>query len=103
MFRNEKLILPSTLHVTLAATVALCAFFMNLYSPAIGYVLALVTLILIALQVWFSLRVWPTVGHSANPYFFALYWGLMSGLVIPFIIEIFIDEGITGVLDMLGE
>lgn len=50
MFRNEKLVLPSILHFALAATVALCAFVMNLYSPAIGYVLALVTLLMIALQ-----------------------------------------------------
>jgi hypothetical protein len=102
MFRNEKLVWPSGLHFALAATVALCAFGMNRYSPVIGYILAIVTMLLILLQFWFSFRVWPTLGHSANPYFFGLYWGLMFGLIVPIIMETIIEGGMTGILDLLN-
>lgn len=102
MFRSEKLVVPGKLHIALTAIVAIFSFGANHYSPAAGLILALVAMVMIALQFWFSFRIWPTYGHSANPYFFGLYWGLMSGLVVPFLLSIIFNEGIQGIWDLLN-
>lgn len=102
MFRNEKMAVPSRLHIAFAIIVAVLSFAANHYSLAAGYVLALVVIVLIGLQCWFSFRVWPTYGYNVNPYVFGVYWGLMSGLVLPYILSILINEGILGILDLLN-
>ncbi|CAH0991740.1 hypothetical protein SIN8267_01854 [Sinobacterium norvegicum] len=102
MFRNEKMVVPGGLHIALTIIVAVLSFAANNYSPAAGYVLGLVALVLIGSQFWFSFRIWPTYGHSANPCIFGLYWGLMSGLILPFIFSILINEGMQGIWDLLN-
>ncbi|MCP3850057.1 MAG: hypothetical protein GY694_07455 [Gammaproteobacteria bacterium] len=103
MFRNEKLVVPGKLHILLTAVVALCSFATNHYSPAIGLILALMGFIVIALQYWFSFRIWPTIGHRANPYLFGLYWGLIAGLVIPFLLSVMFNEGVQGIWDLISK
>ena len=103
MFRSEKLIVPGKLHLSLAAVVALGSFTANHYSPAIGYFLALMAFIMIALQFWSSFRIWPTIGHRANPYLFGLYWGFIAGLVIPFLLSVMFNEGAQGIWDLISK
>ena len=101
MFRSEKLIAPSRLDIALTIVVAAFSLIANHYSPAAGYVLAIATLLLILLQLFFSLSIWPTRGKEANPYLFGLYWGLMAGLVIPFLLQELFTGGLKGIWDLL--
>lgn len=103
MFRNEKLVVPGKLHISLAVLVALCSFLANHFSPVIGYILALMALIMITLQFWFSFRIWPTFGHQANPYLFGLFWGLIVGLVIPFLVSVMLNDGAQGIWDLISK
>ena len=102
VFRKEKIIVPGRLHVVLAIIVAFTSFAANHYSPAAGIVLALVAVTLIGLQFWFAFRIWPTYGYGVNPCIFGLYWGLVSGLILPFILSVAINEGVQGVWELLN-
>jgi len=101
MFRDEKLILPTIKDLAPTLFVALGAFVANNYSPLLGYLLALLTIILIASQFLFSIRIWPTVAHNVNPWFFMFYWGLIMGLVIPFLVLLVATEGINSLWTLM--
>ena len=103
MFRNEKLMAPSRFHVFVTIAVAVISCTTNYFSNVAGYALALLTIALIGLQAWFSFRIWPTYGNAANPYVFGLYWGLIVGLILPFIFIIVANEGISGIWMLLSD
>ena len=50
------------------------------HNPVRGYTLAILMLIMIGAQAFFSLTMWPTLKQQENPIVFVLFWGLMLGL-----------------------
>jgi len=102
MFRNEKLVVPSRLHISLTTAVAICSFGANYFFQAYGLILAIIAMVMIASQFWFSFCIWPTFGHRGSPFLFGLYWGLMIGLVVPFLLSVMFNEGMQGVLDLFN-
>ncbi len=101
MFRNEKLVKPTNWQITAAAVVGIASYTGNYFSPAIGLVLALFTMVLIGAQWWFDFRVWPTFKYKVHPLVFGLYWGLIVGLVIPMLIRVSLEDGLGGIWELL--
>ena len=98
MFRDDALKRPQTISIVLTPVVAVGAYFGAAYSPMIGYTLAILTMLLIGFA---SRSVWPTRKQSENPIVFALFWGLILGLVVPMLLSILMTEGIAGIWDMV--
>jgi len=101
MFRGDVLVKPKMASVFCALAVGLIAYGGSQLSPVIGYCLAMLTLVVLFAQAFWNFPVWPRVKASENIYTFSLYWGLIVGLVIPFLIEIVIDEGFSGIYELV--
>ena len=101
MFRNEKLVKPTNWQIAAAIVVGIASFVGNYFSPAIGLVLALFTMVLIGAQWWIGFRVWPVFKYKVHPLVFGLYWGLIIGLVIPMLITVLLEYGIGGIWELL--
>lgn len=84
---------PQNKSLLLTVLVAVAAYWGAQFSPYIGYVLALLTLILIG---FYSHAAWPSSEKTENPYLFSLFWGLIIVLLLPFLATTFINEGIDG-------
>ena len=52
-------------------------------SPYMGYGLALATMVLIGVQAFGILAIWPNRKRREHPVAFAVFWGLMLGLIVP--------------------
>ncbi len=100
MFRNDALVRPQLKSVLFTLIVAAIAYLASLYSPAIGYWLAILTLLAIG---FISNSIWPTKGKRENPYLFSLFWGLIIGMLLPFLITKVANEGIASLLNLIIE
>ena len=94
------MIKPKNISLLLTFSVAFFAFIGSKTSNIFGYFLALVAhlAIIIAMQ---TNSIWPTRKKAENPYVFSLFWGLIIGLIIPFLLEIYLKNGLNGVYEML--
>lgn len=97
MFRNDTLIKPKNTSFFFAFVVALAAFFGAHESPLIGYFLALLTMLLIGFA---SDSIWPTITKTENSIVFSVFWGLIVGLFIPYLIKKISNEGFMSMIDM---
>ena len=70
-------------------------------SPKIGLVLSLGTLFLLEFHSFRSLPIWPSPGKTEHPLVFAIFWGLMGGLPLPFLWNLVQEEGLTGLQGIL--
>ena len=98
MFRNDTLIKPKNKSFFFAFVIALAAYFGAQESPLIGYFLALLTMLLIGFA---SDSIWPTIKKTENPIVFALFWGLVFGLFIPYLIKKISNEGFLSIIDLV--
>ena len=55
-------------------------------SPKIGYYLALLAMLSIV-AASFTDSFWPSKQKPENPLVFGLFWGLMLGLLLPFVLS----------------
>lgn len=98
MFRDEKLTRPKKQSIIFTLIASLAAYYSAEFFPLIGYFLAITSMLLIGFA---SDSVWPTIKKSENPFVFALFWGLIIGLILPSLIIKLMDEGFAGIIDMI--
>ena len=70
-------------------------------SPYVGYGLALATMVLIGVQAFGILAIWPNRKRREHPVAFAVFWGLMLGLIVPGMIETIQEKGLAGWWNLL--
>jgi RsiW-degrading membrane proteinase PrsW (M82 family) len=101
MFSHEKLQRPKAKSIALTFIVAVASFYSQQISAFVGYLLCLVILVMMIIVSFFDLRWWPNKKSPENPIIFSLLWGLIIGLLIPFLISRFMEDGLDGVLQEL--
>jgi hypothetical protein len=74
---------PQKISIVYTLIVAVIAYLSSQLSPYVGYLLALFTMIVIGFA---SDSIWPTVKKPEKPLVFSLFWGLIIGLLIPYLI-----------------
>lgn len=70
-------------------------------SAMIGYVAALLALVMIIVAVHLQ-GIWPTKARKENPLVFSLFWGLMIGIIAPFILTTFWSGGASAVWEIFA-
>lgn len=70
-------------------------------SPVVGYALAVALLLMLAAYCFLDFKIWPTYGRGVSISVFASFWGLIVGLVIPFLITLLMEDGIAGIWALL--
>lgn len=87
MFRNDKLIKPSPSHIGFTVLVAVIGGFGSQTYPVIVYTLAICLLLFLAAYGFLDFKIWPAYYHAVSVPLFACFWGLIVGLLIPFLIR----------------
>lgn len=100
MFRNDRLARPRNASFAGALIVAVAVFLGSQASAVAGYVLAVSTLVIILVAVVME-TIWPTRAKKENVVVFSLFWGTMIGLIVPFLIAIYLEGGFGAVYEML--
>ena len=93
---------PRTVSLVLAAAVAAVVHFAHPASPHLGYVLAMSTMVLIGVQAFDILPVWPNRKRPEHPAAFGVFWGLVFGLIVPRLVVRYMEEGMAGFVDLLS-
>lgn len=96
MKRQKPSTLPQPRSIAMAAGFAMVANLAASASPYMGYGLALATMVLIGVQAFGLLAIWPDRKRREHPVAFAVFWGLMLGLVVPGMVETIQEEGLAG-------
>jgi len=98
MWSGDKLVKPKKISLLLSIVFAIIVYFLSRISPMISYILALAVLII---EGFMDMPWWPTQAREENVVAFSITWGLILGLVLPFLISIFMDKGFEGIIEML--
>jgi len=61
-------------------------YFVKELSPVVGYFLSLLAMLMIIVASYTGL-IWPSRRRPENPFVFALFWALMIGLLLPFVVS----------------
>ena len=102
MFRNDSLKRPKKISLFLTMIMSIAFYLGSEWSPLVGYALAILTMLMIGTQCYLSFPVWPTLAKDENPFLFSIYWGLILGLVIPYLILKLINEGFSSILELIS-
>lgn len=102
MFGGQILARPKrkSLLGALAATIVI--LFATQVSPVLGYLAGLSAMVMIVVALYMD-SIWPTKVKKENALVFALFWGLMLGALVPFVVGVFIEGGFPAVLEMLAD
>lgn len=100
MFRGQGPAKPQTKSLVGALAFAVLVFFGSRTSPFAGYLLALFTLIMIVVAMYMK-SIWPTKSKKENSLVFALFWGLIVGAIVPFLISTYLEGGATALYEIL--
>lgn len=99
-FGNDRLARPRTASLVLALVVAVVVFFLMRVSPMISYFIALMTLVVIVITSYTD-SMWATKAKQENIITFSAFWGLIIGAVLPFIINTYLQGGISSLIGLL--
>jgi len=94
MFGNDRLAKPRTVSLVLALIIAFVVFALTKVSAVATYVIALMTFVILIITSYTG-SIWATRGKQENIIIFAMFWGLIIGAVIPFLISTFLKGGIS--------
>lgn len=101
MFTNTRFAYPqkrSLLGTLVAATVA----FIGVQSSAfVGFLAAIFTLLMIIVASFMEGSIWPTKRKKENWIIFSLFWGLMIGVLLPFLVKKYLGGGVEAMLEVL--
>ena len=99
MFRGRGLAKPQSASVLGALVTAVVVHFSSQASPVLGYITSLMALILIVVAMNTG-SIWPTQARKENVVIFSLFWGLMLGALLPFVIATYLEEGASGLYEI---
>jgi hypothetical protein len=69
------------------------------FSPVLGYLFALSALVMIIVALHLE-SIWPTRTRRESAVAFSLFWGLMSGSLVPFLVTTFLDGGVSAIHEL---
>jgi len=101
MFRNQSLAMPKKKSLLFTLIVASSVFFGAQASPIVGYFVALLGLVVIVLASFLE-SFWPTKAKAENAVAFSLFWGIMIGVLLPFVLTTFLEGGLRGVYEIFA-
>ena len=99
MFRGQKYSTPQTKSIIGVLFVTCLAFFGSQVSPIAGYFLALLTLLIMITAMYMN-SIWPTQARKENFLIFSLFWGLIIGTLVPFLVTTYIEGGASAVYEI---
>ena len=92
---------PQTKSLMGATVVTVVVMIGSHASTVIGYALALLALIMIVVAELMK-SIWPTKARKENAFVFSLFWGLILGGIVPFIITTFLEGGVSAVFKIFS-
>ncbi|MEE4250125.1 MAG: hypothetical protein V2I38_06005 [Alcanivoracaceae bacterium] len=99
MFRGQGLARPQRKSLLGAFAVIVLVLLGSQASAILGYLFALSAMIMIIVAMHME-SIWPTHAKKENSLVFSLFWGLMIGAIVPFLITTFLKGGVTAVLEI---
>jgi drug/metabolite transporter (DMT)-like permease len=99
MFRGQGLAKPQIKSLVGALGVIFLVMLGSQTSAVIGYVLALSALVMIIVAMHME-SIWPKQSRKENSLVFSLFWGLMIGAVVPFLVTTFLEGGASAVYEV---
>jgi hypothetical protein len=99
MFRGQRLARPQINSLVGTLTVIVLVFLGSQASAVIGYVFALSALVMIIVAMHME-SIWPTQSRKENSLVFSLFWGLIIGTLVPFILTTFLEGGASAVYEI---
>ncbi len=94
MKKLGSLSLPQRSSMIMALIVAIAVYFGSKILPYVGYSSAIVFMLLIILGSLFDkLAWWPKGNEPENGYFFAAFWGIGIGVILPFVLSEYVFPG----------
>ncbi len=99
MLRGQQYTKPQTKSFFGTVAVACLSFVGSQFSPIIGYWLALLTMLMLIIAMHTN-SFWPTQATKERILVFSLFWGLILGTLLPFMITVYITDGLRGIYEI---
>lgn len=100
MFKSRRLCRPEKKSLFGALLTTILVILGSQISPFVGYILALSTLLIMIVAMYME-SIWPTKSRKENPLVFSLFWGLILGTIVPYIISTFLKGGISAIFEII--
>lgn len=99
MFRGRGLVILQTQSLLGALAFAVSVFCASQTSAIVGYLVALSALLMIVIGMYTE-SIWPTSAKRENPLVFSMFWGLMIGALLPFLVGVYLNGGLSAVYEI---